>query len=140
MVFHNKLIYYTFDAIMKDRRTNITKRIIALLFFVLIGGIVFNSTFFLHTHRTACGKLIVHAHPFNKNAESEDPSSQHKHNKIDLQVISSIDYYTFSQNSINLDYNPVLETEVLVNLCLYSNSKIHSSYTNRGPPFISFSV
>jgi hypothetical protein len=123
---------------MKDRRTNITKRIIAFLFFILIGGIVFNSTFYLHTHRTACGKLIVHAHPFNKNAEKNNASSQHEHNKIDLQVISSIDYYIFSQNSINLDYNPVLETEFLVNPCLYSNSKIHSSYTNRGPPFISF--
>ena len=125
---------------MKDRRTNITKRIIAFLFFILIGGIVFNSTFYLHTHRTACGKLIVHAHPFNKNAEKNNPSSQHEHNKIDLQVISSIDYYIYSQNSINLDYNPVLKTKFLVKLCLYSNSKIHSSYTNRGPPFISFSV
>ncbi|MCD4833709.1 MAG: hypothetical protein K8R31_07925 [Bacteroidales bacterium] len=123
---------------MSERKLNTKRRIIAFLFFILIGGIVFNSTFFLHTHRTACGKLIVHAHPFNKHAEKDNPSSQHEHNKIDLQVISSIDYYTFSQNSINLDYNPDLETEVLVNLCLYSNSKIHSSYTNRGPPSISF--
>lgn len=123
---------------MRERKLNTKRRIIAFLFFILIGGIVFNSTFFLHTHRTACGKLIVHAHPFNKNAEKENPSSQHEHNKIDLQVISSIDYFTFSQTLINLDYNPVFETEFLVNLCLYSNSKIHSSYTNRGPPFISF--
>ncbi len=123
---------------MRERKLNTKRRIIAFLFFILIGGIVFNSTFYLHTHKTACGKLIVHAHPFNKNAEGEDPSSQHKHNKIDLQVISSIDYFTLSQTLINLDYKPVFETEVLVNLCLYSNSKIYSSYTNRGPPSISF--
>lgn len=125
---------------MRGRKLNTKRRIIAFLFFILIGGIVFNSAFFLHTHKTACGKLIVHAHPFNKNAEKENPSSQHKHNKIDLQIISSIDYYIFSQNFINLDYKPVFETEFLVKPYLYSNSKTYSSYTNRGPPFISFSV
>lgn len=125
---------------MIARNINIKKRIITFLFFILIGGIVFNSTFFLHTHRTACGKLIVHAHPFNKNAEGEDSSSQHKHNKIDLQVISSLSYFVNFVASIEISYNPVLETELLIKPCLYSNSEIHSSYTNRGPPFISFLV
>ena len=135
---HNKLSYYTFGGRMKGRNLNIRKRIITSLFFLLIGGIVFNSTFYLHTHRTACGDVVVHAHPFDKGAEKENPISQHEHNKIDLQVISSIDYYTFSQDYINLDFNIEFELEILSKPCFISNSKIYLSYTNRGPPFISF--
>lgn len=125
---------------MRNRILNIKRRVITFMFLMLFGGIVFNSTFFLHTHETICGKLVTHAHPFSKKAEKENPLSKHEHNKIDLQVISSIDYYTYSQNSINLEYKPVFESEYLTKPCLYSNSKIHSSYTNRGPPFICFSV
>ncbi|MCK5029582.1 MAG: hypothetical protein KAR57_08105 [Bacteroidales bacterium] len=120
---------------MRDRKTNIKNRIITFLFFIIIGGIVFNSTFFLHSHRTACGKLIVHAHPFNKSAESEDSSSQHKHNKIDLQVISSINYYTFSQDYINLDFNIEFELEIISKPNLISDSNIYKLSTTRGPPY-----
>ena len=94
-----------------------------------------NSTFFLHTHRTACGKLIIHAHPFNKGAEKENPSSQHKHNKIDLQVISSLHYF--------IDFGKITELEeYLIELCAITipTSKgivyhISSSIQKRGPPF-----
>jgi hypothetical protein len=120
---------------MRDRKTNIKNRIITFLFFIIIGGIVFNSTFFLHSHRTACGKLIVHAHPFNKSAESEDSSSQHKHNKIDLQVISSLKYFVNLVSSVEITCNPILETEFLSKPCLISNSNFYYLFTNRGPPY-----
>ncbi len=123
---------------MKSRMQYIRKKIISTIFLLLIGGIIFNSTFFLHTHRTACGNVIVHAHPFNKSAENKNPYSQHKHNKIELQVIRSLSYFVNFESSIAIVYNPVFETEILSKPCLYFNLKIHSSYTNRGPPSISF--
>ena len=123
---------------MRDRKPNIRKGIISSLFLLIIGGIIFNSTFFLHTHRTACGKVIVHAHPFNKKAEKNTPFSQHKHNKIELQVISSLSYFVNFESSIAIVYNLVFETEILSKPCLYYNFRIYSSYTNRGPPSISF--
>ena len=119
---------------MRDRIVHIKKRIITSLFIILIGGIIFNSTFFLHTHRTACGKIIVHAHPFNKSAEGENSSAQHQHNKFDLQVISSINYYTFSQDYINLDFNIEFELEILSKPNLISDSNIYKLPTTRGPP------
>jgi hypothetical protein len=99
-----------------------------------MGGIVFNSTFFLHTHRTACGKTVVHAHPFNKNAEKKDPVSQHTHKKIDLQVISSINYYVLPHLSIDINYKPVFESEYLSKPCFYLDSRNAVSITSRGPP------
>ena len=78
---------------MRNKKLNIAKKSINFLLLLIIGGIILNSTFFLHSHRTSCGKVIIHAHPFNKHAESKDASSQHEHNKVDLQVISSLDYF-----------------------------------------------
>ena len=101
-----------------------------------MGGIIFNSTFFLHSHRTACGKVIVHAHPFNKGAEKDNPISQHKHNKIDLDYISSINYFVISKGAINLDFITQYKIEVLSKPCLISISKTHSSYVTRGPPVV----
>lgn len=125
---------------MKNKKLNIIKKLISFLLLLVIGGIVFNSTFFLHTHRTACGKLIVHAHPFDKKAEKNKPFSQHEHNKIDLQIISSLDYFENVDYSVVVKYNPILETEFLSKSCLHSNTLFYFSYTNRGPPFIYFSV
>lgn len=119
---------------MGIRILHIKKGIISSLFLLLIGGVIFNSTFFLHTHKTACGKLVVHAHPFNKGAEKEDPKAQHKHNKIDLQLVSSIEYYIFPHLSIDIDYKPVLEFEYLSKPCLITDSNVYFLFSTRGPP------
>jgi len=119
---------------MRNQRISIKKKIIVSLFFVIIGGIIFNSTFFLHTHRNACGKVIVHAHPFNKEAEKENPLSQHSHNKIDLQVISSLQYFIdfdlvteIKHYFIKIDVIAVPSTNGIV-------CHISSLIQKRGPP------
>ena len=132
--------YYTFDSEMQSRIVHIKKGIVSAMFLLLLGGIIFNSTFFLHTHRTACGKLIVHAHPFNKGAEKEDPLSQHSHNKIDLQVISSIDYFIFSHLTIDIDYKPVFESEILNKPCFHIDSNESLLLKTRGPPSSNFII
>lgn len=119
---------------MRRRVIHIKNGILASVFIVLLVGIIFNSTFFLHTHRTACGKIIVHAHPFNKGAEKENPISQHTHNKIDLQVISSIHYF--------IDTDRIIQSEEYlsgINTIIIPSSKgivchISSSIQKRGPP------
>jgi len=85
-------------------------------------------------HRTACGKVIVHAHPFNKNAEKENPLSQHKHNKIDLVNYSTIGFFTISQSSIDLDFKINFELEILSKPCLNIDSNIYFFHVTRGPP------
>lgn len=99
-----------------------------------MGGIMFNSTFFLHSHRTVCGEVVVHAHPFDKGAEHENPLAKHNHSKIDLDYISSFSYYVISENSIDLDFIANFELEILSKPCLLSSSTYHKYYSPRGPP------
>jgi len=120
---------------MRSQRINIKKKIIFSLLFIIMGGIIFNSTFFLHSHRTACGKVVVHAHPFNKGAENENPFSHHEHNKIELDQFSSIDYYTVSQICIDLDFKFNFELEILSKPDLGFTSTVYFSHTTRGPPY-----
>lgn len=95
---------------------------------------IFNSTFFLHSHRTACGKIIVHAHPYNKAAEKGSPFAKHEHNKIELTIFSLINYYTFSENTINLDLYANFEFDLFSKPCLNVDSNIYFFHANRGPP------
>ena len=53
-------------------------RTVALILFLLYIGQVFNNTFYLHTHVLAPGKVITHAHPYNKSNDS-GPVQSHKH-------------------------------------------------------------
>lgn len=123
-----------FEPKMNSRVLHIKKGIVTSLFLLLLGGIIFNSTFYLHTHRTACGKVIVHAHPFNKGAEKQNPLTQHSHNKIDLQVISSLHYFIDFGHTIDLKQYAIqidsLSIPSVESICSYFSSSI----SKRGPP------
>ncbi|MDA3953270.1 MAG: hypothetical protein PF485_06465 [Bacteroidales bacterium] len=121
---------------MRNEKLNIIKSSISFLLLIIIGGIIFNSSFFLHSHRTACGKLIVHAHPFNKHAEKEFPKSHHEHNKVDLQLFSSLDYFYSSDVFNNIDLNFIFEEKIPSESVSFLNSRFQSSTSDRGPPFL----
>lgn len=128
----------TFVFRMSVKYRHIKIRFVSILFLLLIGGVIVNSTFFLHAHKSDGGKIIFHAHPFDKGAESDNPLAQHKHNKIDLATISSIDHFLLKEINIKINYNWVLESELLSKPCLKFNSKIYNIFSTRGPPQIIF--
>ncbi len=119
---------------MKVRELNIRRGLVTSLFLIIIGGIIVNSTVFLHTHRVETGKIVFHAHPYDKGAEKEDPSSKHCHNKIELNYLSSFEHYTAFENFINLDNSTDIELELLSKPCIISNSVNLSLFNTRGPP------
>jgi hypothetical protein len=119
---------------MKSRMQHIKLRIVSLLLVILVGGIIFNSAFFLHSHRTACGKIVVHAHPFNKSAENNNPLSKHQHNKIDLNTISSLDFYFNNISVIKINYCPILETEIKNPDSQFLSFTYLFLFSNRAPP------
>lgn len=118
---------------MKEKKLHI-KRIITALFLLIMGGIMVNSSFFLHAHKNESGKIVFHAHPFDKGAEKEDPLAKHSHNKIDLDYLSSLDHYTVFENTINLEYNADIELVLLSKSWLIASSNIYYLFTTRGPP------
>ncbi|MGE0090285.1 MAG: hypothetical protein AB7S50_12515 [Bacteroidales bacterium] len=113
---------------------HIKLKIISILLISLVGGIIFNSAFFIHTHRTACGKIIVHAHPFNKSAENSNPLSKHQHNKIDLTTLSSLDYFFNSFSDIQINYYPEHSTELNTLDKNCTITLLSFSLPNRAPP------
>jgi len=134
MVLQEIKACYIFVSRMKNRTLYIKKKFIASIFLLLIGGIIFNSTFFLHTHRTPLGKIVVHAHPFSKSAEGSNPLTQHEHNKIDLDQLSSIDHFTLNSSTFTIDYNPKFESEILCKPNSESSNWTCHIVTTRGPP------
>jgi hypothetical protein len=119
---------------MKERKRYIEQSIITALFLLIMGGIMVNSSFFLHAHKNESGKVVFHAHPFDKGAEKEDPLAKHSHNKIDLDYLSSLDHYTIFENIIHLEYNADVELVLQSKSCFNINSNIYSLFTTRGPP------
>ena len=125
---------------MKSRILHIKQKIIILLFLSLIGGFIFNSTFFLHTHLSSNGKITQHAHPFKKSSEDQKSLPKHNHTCSDFLVI----------DASSLLFNLVNEVLIKPTECLISELKVYQSYdytdyyytslNSRGPPFIYFSV
>jgi hypothetical protein len=122
---------------MKRKISHIKPVVFSFLFLVIMGGIIFNAAFFLHTHRIADGKIIVHAHPFNKTSETENPKSQHQHNKIELQVIQNLDLYiNADKNEENLHHGYFLIAKYNIPKCYYKPSHLNNPLNNRAPPSI----
>ncbi|MCB2194886.1 MAG: hypothetical protein KQH79_03450 [Bacteroidetes bacterium] len=119
---------------MKERKLYIKQSTITALFLLIMGGIMVNSSFFLHAHKNESGKVVFHAHPFDKGAEKEDPLAKHSHSRIDLDYLSSLGHYTLFETEINLEYNPNIELELLTKPNVATNSNVYSLFSTRGPP------
>ncbi|MBI9054456.1 MAG: hypothetical protein JEY96_11605 [Bacteroidales bacterium] len=119
---------------MKNRYSHIKKGIVTSIFLIILGGIIFNSTFFLHAHKTACGQIVFHAHPFSKTADSENSAPTHEHNKFELDHYSSFGYYTFFHEFINLEFRVDTALEILSKPCLNTSKDIYRFFATRGPP------
>ena len=76
MRLNKKYVY--FCAGMKKTAGNISLRVIAILLVGLMSLMILDKAFFLHTHKLSDGTIIVHAHPYNKSADSK-PFKTHHH-------------------------------------------------------------
>jgi hypothetical protein len=122
---------------MKISIRYIKRVMISFLFVGMMGGILFNASFFLHTHRTACGKIIVHAHPFHKNRENKKPNTQHQHNKQELQIIQTLEFFV-NVPDFQDHLNPVyfLITKYNIPKCDAKISFLNNFIHYRAPPFL----
>jgi hypothetical protein len=65
----------------------------ALALLAVFGMIMANSMLFMHAHKRADGTIIVHAHPFQKNSDSEQKGTNrptgenHHHDNKDYLVL-----------------------------------------------------
>jgi hypothetical protein len=64
-----------------------------VLLLIIYGFILVNNSFFYHSHVTSEGKVISHAHPFNKQNDDK-PYKSHHHSKLELLLLFSNNYNT----------------------------------------------
>lgn len=69
---------------------NIFKKYFAIFLAAIVGGLILNSILFMHLHLLPDGEIIVHAHPFNKTQQAENPLQQHQHSKGQILFFDSL--------------------------------------------------
>ncbi|MBN2521813.1 MAG: hypothetical protein JXB24_01000 [Bacteroidales bacterium] len=77
---------------MQIKQTYIAKWITAIAFILLALFIlqIANNTVYTHTHILADGRIITHAHPYNKTNDSE-PFKSHQHNQTELLFFKNLE-------------------------------------------------
>ncbi len=74
---------------MKATSKNKIHKLIATLLMISVGLFIVNNVVFLHTHKLANGRFIVHAHPYNKSQDSA-PFKKHNHTSQELFHIAHL--------------------------------------------------
>ena len=74
---------------MKPFVKNITRKVAIICMIGIIGLLTINNVVFLHSHQLANGKIITHAHPYNKSNDSA-PIKSHHHSKIELTFLVNL--------------------------------------------------
>ncbi len=118
---------------LKQKIYQIFNPTVIVLLLSIYGLILVNNSLFYHSHVTPDGKVISHAHPFNKQNDDK-PFKAHHHSKLELLLLFSDNYNTAELQTIvkvipitNFDnYLAHNSTAVL--------SKIISYKSGRAPP------
>ncbi len=66
------------------------KKYFTILLVVIVGGLILNNILFMHLHLLSDGEIVVHAHPFNKTQQAENPLQQHQHSKGEILFFDSL--------------------------------------------------
>jgi len=65
-----------------------SKKLTSILLIVSLVFVLFNNTFFLHTHILPDGRVIEHGHPFNSHEDPDHPF--HKHESKEFLFLDKI--------------------------------------------------
>jgi len=69
--------------------SNISKKTFAILMIGTMGLLIVNKGLFIHSHKLEDGSIIIHAHPYDKNQDSE-PFKKHHHSKAEFIFLQSL--------------------------------------------------
>ncbi len=101
---------------LKQKKYQIISSLVIVLLLSVYGLILVNNSFFYHSHITADGKVISHAHPFNKQSDDK-PFKAHQHSKLELLLL-------FSDNYNTAELQPIVKAISIIN---FDNYLAHSS-------------
>lgn len=113
-------------------------RIMVWLTLVSLIMLLINNSLFLHVHKLDDGRIISHAHPFNKSQKTSSGEAKHNHTANEIliyQILDSVSLLLIVFAGIQI-LIPVIQ-----HLTSYYNAKKHSKeiitgYSIRPPPFL----
>ena len=79
---------------MNGTLNSIMKRAAVGILIFIMGVLLINKALFTHTHFSANGTLVTHAHPFDKSNESES-GNPHQHSELELLVFQNFELLFF---------------------------------------------
>lgn len=120
---------------LKEKRYTFINLLVAILFLQIYGLTLVSNVLYYHSHVTNGGKVISHAHPFNKQNDN-DPYKTHNHSKFELLLLFSDNY---SPNDIQTEIKSPLPLAFDHNMACRNvpvMSKVFSSNSGRAPPCV----
>ncbi|PLX08584.1 MAG: hypothetical protein C0596_06925 [Marinilabiliales bacterium] len=121
---------------MKSKTT--LRSVMVWLTIIGLSLIITNNSVFLHVHKLENGKIISHAHPFNKTEKSPNGAAKHKHSQQELYI------YHILNNVLILGLSLIIIGKIYRsknNIKRYYYNYFHSSFYNltlkvRPPPTV----
>lgn len=74
---------------MKAKINNVTMKLVSYLLIVMMGIFIVNNALFMHVHKMDDGRIVVHAHPYDKSDDSQ-PYKSHQHTTKELLFLDNV--------------------------------------------------
>ena len=92
----------------------------------------YNKAIYSHTHYSN-GRIITHAHPYNKSDKSSRPIS-HQHSDYQYFQLDNLNTFSFADNLQTQKNLQAFEIKTDLPIIVIYNSDQHSDFLYRGPP------
>ncbi len=114
------------------------KIIISQIFFLITISLIANKAFFSHIHILPDGNIIVHAHPFSKKKQTNNPKqANHTHTNFQFYLIGQFNRYDdVPVDSQDFDFKPEIHIfyEIFADRQCPIDIFLIEFIDNRGPP------
>lgn len=104
---------------------------------IIVGFLIFNNLFFLHWHNLENGKVIIHAHPYNKWAERNASETSHEHTQQEIFLIGILNCAILSIFIVSGIYSFSFIPLKIANFIFkehFHESLFYNDYQARPPP------
>ncbi len=120
---------------MKAKINNVTMKLVSYLLIVMMGIFIVNNALFMHVHKMDDGRIVVHAHPYDKSNDSH-PYKSHHHTKTELLVFDNVKLLFLFIFLLFVFYNLVKKLRFLfINIDSFTQT-YKFLFTSRAPPVL----
>jgi len=101
----------------------------------IIGLLTINNVMFLHSHKSANGNIVTHAHPYDKSDDSA-PIKSHHHSKTEFTFLKNLQLLFICAliSFIVLDFAKK-QSYIVINRVFYTQG-YEILYLGRAPPLV----